>query len=294
MANLLITGAGPNGITGRLLKEKLSSEFNIYSPGSKDLDLCDKIRVEEYVKKIRIDYIIHCATFRDLSTPGRNLLDSNLRMFYNLASCSNIVDKVITLGSGAEYDKRNPIVNCTESNIGKSIPIDGYGFSKYIINEYVRKSENIYNLRLFGTINEYERFTKNIISNFCAKTALDIPLTIRQDCRFSFVDIVDLSNIILWFIGTNSQNKDYNVCLSKSYLLSELAKIILDLSDKKLSIDIFKGGLNNEYTGNSTLLSTEMGDLFIDRPIENSLSRVYTYFESIKENLDIELVRSSI
>ena len=145
-----------------------------------------------------------------------------------------------------------------------------------------------------GTCNEYERFTKKISSNCCAKTALDIPLTIRQDCRFSFVDIVDLSNIILWFIGTNPQNKDYNVCLSKSYLLSELAKIILDLSDKKLSIDIFKGGLNNEYTGNSTLLSTEMGDLFIDRPIENSLSRVYTYFESIKENLDIELVRSSI
>lgn len=36
---VLVTGAGPNGITGKLIREKLANEYMILAPSSKELDL---------------------------------------------------------------------------------------------------------------------------------------------------------------------------------------------------------------------------------------------------------------
>lgn len=39
METLFITGAGPNGITGRLIKEHFEGKYNLLTPNSKELDL---------------------------------------------------------------------------------------------------------------------------------------------------------------------------------------------------------------------------------------------------------------
>ena len=196
MERLLITGAGPNGVTGRLIKEHFVGKYELITPSSSELDLTNDVAVSEYFQDKKIDYVIHCATYRPSLTSERHFVDdeleSNLRMFFALAAQSIHYKKMIYFGSGAEYDKSKPIVNVSENEFAKSIPKNKYGLGKYIMNNYTLKSTNIYNFRLFGTINQYERFTKNVISNLCVKAIMGLPLELRQDCRFSFIDINDI------------------------------------------------------------------------------------------------------
>lgn len=43
---ILITGAGPNGVTGHLIKDKLSTKYDILTPSSKELDLTNDEEVD--------------------------------------------------------------------------------------------------------------------------------------------------------------------------------------------------------------------------------------------------------
>ena len=154
-----------------------------------------------------IDYVIHCATFRPTSVSADHFvneeLESNLRMYFSLASQSAKYQKMIYFGSGAEFDKSKPVINVKEDDFGRNIPKNKYGLSKYIMNINTQKSDNIYNVRLFGTINKYEKFTKNVISNLCVKAVMGMPLKLRQDCRFSFVDTNDVIPVLEYAL-TNS------------------------------------------------------------------------------------------
>ena len=84
MKKLLITGAGPNGITGRLAKQYFEDRYEVLTPSSVELDLTDSTQVSEYFRRNKIDYVLHCATFRNKisnqCTFANTLLNSNLRM----------------------------------------------------------------------------------------------------------------------------------------------------------------------------------------------------------------------
>ena len=41
MKTVLITGAGPTGVTGRAIREYLENDYSILAPSSKELDLTD-------------------------------------------------------------------------------------------------------------------------------------------------------------------------------------------------------------------------------------------------------------
>ena len=123
---ILITGAGPKGITGRLIKEFFQSKFNILTPSSKELDLTNDNAVYDYFIQNKIDYVIHCATFRPSSVDTSHFVDeeleSNLRMFLSLEKQSSKFKKMIYFGSGAEFDKSRSIVNVSEEDFGQQIP----------------------------------------------------------------------------------------------------------------------------------------------------------------------------
>ena len=289
METILITGAGPNGVTGRLIKEYFQSEYNLITPSSKELDLTNDEVVSQFFSANQIDYVIHCATFRPHSADSSHLVDeeleSNLRMYYSLASQNNHYKKMIYFGSGAEFDKSKPIVRVSEDDFGHSIPKNKYGLGKYIMNENARKSDNIYNFRLFGTINQYERPNKNVISNLCAKAVFDIPLTLRQDCLFSFVDINDVLHILSKALKTDLMYHDYNLATDEPYYLSDIASIIQELSDSPNGIMFSKEGFNLEYTASNTRLRSEMNPSFTS--IRESVKDVYNYIRSIKNEINI-------
>lgn len=294
METLLITGAGPRGVTGRFIKEYFKGKYILLTPSSSELDLTNDNAVEKYFNLNRIDYVIHCATFRPTSIHDGHFVDeeleSNLRMFYALAAQSSKYKKMIYFGSGAEYDKSKPIINVKEEDFGYSVPKNKYGLGKYIMNYYTKSSSNIYNFRLFGTINQYERFTKNVISNLCVKAIKGLPLELRQDCRFSFVDINDITPILEYTLTHELEFHDYNICMSESYLLSELAAIIIHLSGRQDSLTFVNDGYNLEYTASNQRLREEFNPFLT--PIEKAIERVYHYYESIKDTINIEEIDS--
>ena len=166
---VLITGAGPTGVTGKLIKARLAGVCNLLTPGSRELDLTDCEAVDCFFADNKIDYVIHSA----LSSPSRGQdssnvndeVERNLRMYFNLAKHSGEFRKMFYFGSGAELDKTRPIVEITEEEAINRMPKDKYGFVKYILNAHAEKSNNIYNVRLFGTVNPHEPYVKNVVSN---------------------------------------------------------------------------------------------------------------------------------
>ena len=280
---ILITGAGPNGITGRRIKESLISEYEILSPGRCELDLSDTTAVDRFFKEHPIDYVIHCAVI--YPSENNDPFSSNIDMFFNLARHSSYFKKMFYLGSGAEYDKRRSITDVSENLIGDSIPCDTYGLSKFIMNQYARNSNNIYNIRLFGTINPYEPFTKNVISNLCLKAAKRMQLTLRQDCRFSFTDIDDVIAFLKYALHKDLVYHDYNFVPNNTYFLSELAKMICRIANVDEHINFSKGGINKEYTGSGDRIMNEFNDF---TPIYRSLQKVYERMNSVALSVGIE------
>lgn len=289
METLFITGAGPNGVTGKLIKEYFDGKYNLLTPGSRDLDLTNDGTVSEYFDTHKIDYVIHCATFRPSFVSASHFVDeeleSNLRMYFSLVSQSSKYKKMIYFGSGAEYDKSKPIVNVSESEFGRSVPKNKYGLSKYIMNNDACKSSNIYNFRLFGTINKYERFTKNVVSNLCVKAIKGLPLQLRQDCRFSFVDINDLLPVLEYALTHNLHHHDYNLAMNESYLLSEVAAIICRVSGCSKQLSFQNEGLSLEYTASNKRFIENFPVHLTS--MEDAIRRVYEHYYKIKESIDI-------
>ena len=57
---VLLTGG--NGFIGKNLKESfLAQKYNLLTPGSKDLNLCDEDAVARYFDEHQIDIVIHSA-----------------------------------------------------------------------------------------------------------------------------------------------------------------------------------------------------------------------------------------
>ena len=85
--NIFITGA--NGFIGTHLKEYLQqnySEYILFTPPSKELDLTDEKLVDSYISSNKIDVIIHLANRgggRDVSDM-KNITEYNLRIFFNI------------------------------------------------------------------------------------------------------------------------------------------------------------------------------------------------------------------
>ena len=294
MESILITGAGPKGITGRLIKERLQSKYHLVTPSSKELDLTNDEAVRTFFANNSVDYIIHCATFRPTSVDASHLVDeeleSNIRMYFALASQSSKFKKMIYMGSGAEFDKSKSIVNVAETDFGRSIPKNKYGLGKYLMNCHTLKSDNIYNFRLFGTVNRYERFTKNVVSNLCVKSILGQPLELRQDCRFSFIDIDDVVSIIESALKMNLKYHDYNIAMDECYLLSEIAKMILNLSNNKNAVYFAKNGLNLEYTASNKRMKAEFPITLTS--MDSAVEKVYRYYFNQKDSLNIDGIDS--
>ncbi len=289
MKTVLITGAGPTGVSGRAIKEYLEKDYEILAPSSKVLDLTDDVAVKEYFNLHKIDYVVHCATYRSNISNTMHLVDeeleSNLRMYYSLAKMSDKFEKMVYLGSGAEYDKTREIVNFSEDCFGEQIPKGKYGLGKYIMNTHCRVSRNIYNLRMFGTLNPYERYTKNVVCNLCVKAVMSLPLSLKQDVRFSWVDITDVAKAIKYLFEHNVTRHDYNIALSQSYKLSEIATLIIGLNQTQLELCIENEGLNKEY---SCCTNNFKKDFNIQMaPVVDSVKHIYNYWFSHKELINI-------
>lgn len=284
--NILITGA--KGFIGKHLNEFLTQKYknyNIFSPSSKELDLLDEVVVEHFIIKNKIDLIIHLANLgggrNTLSM--QNLVEYNLRMFFNIAKHSNKVKKIISFGSGAEYGKHRPIINAKEVDT-LFLPLDSYGFYKQIISKFVEQSSNMIHLRVFGVYGKYEDYRFRFISNTILKDLLNMPIMICQNVLFDYIYINDLLTMIDYCLHNNMKYKIYNATSGDKIDLLTLAQLIVKDKNK---ISILNEGLNNEYTSNNKRILQEIKK-FSFTSFENAIEEMRIYFKTNLQNLDLQ------
>lgn len=276
--------SGSSGFIGRNIIEQLSGKYKIFAPSHKELDLLDQASVEEYFKKNKFEVVIHCSNVggtRD-TVKLTNVASSNLRMFFNIIRLNKLYKRMIFLGSGAEYDKRNPLIKVKESDFDKNIPIDEYGFSKYVCSKYIQEADNIVNLRLFGVYGKYEDISLRFISYSICQNILGLPIKMNQNVVFDYLYINDLVRIIDLFIQKFPKKKFLNVGRGISIDLLTIAKLVNKISEKKSKIIIKKRDLNNEYTCENSLLLTQLPRDFQFTDFKISLKELFNYYRAIK------------
>lgn len=286
MKRILITGAG--GFIGRNLIEQLSEEYEILPVSHQTVDLLEQKQVERLFQKENIDVVIHSAT---QGTLGKGkayedmMLKNNLQMFLNLERCHSAYGKMFVLGSGAEYDKRQELSLVGEEEFGKSIPVDNYGLSKYLISKIILQSDNIYNLRLFGIFGKYENYNYRFISNIICKALLGEDISIHQNVLFDYLYIKDFCKIMSCFIRQEQNFKCYNVCTGRKYDIVWIAKEILRQTENNSSFKVEKTGWNKEYTGDNRKMLMEIGIVEFT-PMEQAIAELIDYYKKIDFHLE--------
>ncbi len=274
---VLITGG--TGFIGRNLVERLRPVHHVLAPTRQELDLLDGDAVRHFFETRTVDVVIHAAIapgHRNARDPT-NLVFKNTRMFLNFIRNAGRFGKLIHLSSGAVYDLNHCVPKVTEDYFDAHVPSDESGFSKYICAKYIERASNIVELRPFGVFGKYEDYGIRFISNAICKTLFDLPITIKQNRRFDYVCMDDLSAVVSWFISHDGKHKFYNVTPEAAIELQELARIVLEISGKRLEIVTAKPGMGPEYSGDNGRLRAELPGLKFTL-IRKAIERLYAWY----------------
>lgn len=280
MKRILVTGS--TGFVGRNILPLLEKEYIVESPNRKELDLRDKEKIIRCIKKGNYDVIIHAAipnvSFNEKDRE-ESMIVNTLRPFDIMYELQDYYEKMIYFGSGAEYDKTKSIILANEADIGVNIPATEYGFAKYIMNSLARKSENVYNLRIFGCYGKTDASFK-LITYAIQCCLFDKEIKLKQDCYFDYMQVMDIFPVLKYFIGNTPQFHDYNICTGRRIRISEICKMVINMMGSRSQILIEKRGMNNEYSGDNTRLLNEIKEF-----------QFMTLEEGIKQQIEYERER---
>jgi len=286
---LLITGG--SGFIGRNLAHQYASRLDVAAPTHAELDLLDAAAVREYLACHRFDVVIHAATERsNRGVPSSpELLERNCRMFFNLARNSHTFGRMLFLSSGAVYGRENWRPRMHEDYFDAHVPTDDYGFSKYICAKAAETLERVYELRLFAVFGPHEDWRVRFISNACCRAVWNLPIVIRQNVHFDYLDVEDLGWILESFLARRPEHRQYNICTGRSLDLLRLAQIVIRASGKELPIIVKNQGIGNEYRGDPSRMLAEIPD-FHFREMDDSIFRLYRWYEARKASIDPALL----
>jgi GDP-L-fucose synthase len=288
--NILITGG--SGFAGKHLIQHFSKDHRVFAPGHKELDLLNEKAVDNFFKTHKIDVVIHTALVGGsrAEEAEESALSKNIRIFFNIIRNKKYFKKMINCGSGAEYDKRFPIVEVKEENFGKKIPVDEYGLSKFVFSEYIENAkEDIVSLRIFALFGPGEDYRYRFISNAICRNLFGLSITMRQDVYFDYVNIKDFVKVVDYFVHHKTKYKIYNFGTGKRINIKTIAQKINKIADHKSKIIIKKRGLNNEYTcSNQRLLKEIKGFKFMD--FDTSLEELYDWYKENKNLIKKEAI----
>jgi len=291
MKTVFITGG--KGFIGRNLGESLERlGYRVSAPSSSELNLLDEKAVDAFMRRQPVDIIVHAANKgggRD-TMKMRDVVHSNLRMFFNIVKQAESVEKIIHFGSGAEYGKHKPIVMAEEDEAGMALPFDDYGFYKTVCSRYIEHcGSNIVHLRIFACYGRYEDYRYKFISNAIVKNLLGLPINIRQNVLFDYVYIDDLIKMVLWAIESKTKHRVYNISKGERVQLVALAGLINEVAEIPSEIIVDTPGLNLEYTSSNRRILQECPIEFTDH--KNGIKRLYDYCRENLDCLDLDAVR---
>lgn len=277
--NILLTGSG--GFIGSNLKEHLKDRYNLLCPRSYELNLTDENAVAQYFNSHNIDFIIHCGTTGGARgvQDSPETLDDNIAMVNNLIKYKKDNVRVILFGSGAMYDKSRNLHKVKESEIGNFLPYDLYGQSKMKIAEIVNKRDDILCLNIFACYG-YNEKNSRFPSYAINQVIKGDDIVINQNVVFDYLFVEDMQRIVEHFIINKPLHKIMNITPSDSISLAEIADIVVNISGGGhcSQVKIKNPVLNNEYTGDNSLLLNEIPDFKFTSMFEG-LSKLYTYIK---------------
>jgi GDP-L-fucose synthase len=232
---ILITGG--NGYIAKTLYNNFYSKYKIVSISRQDFDLTDSFETNKYFSDKYFDIIIHCAVSGGsrLKPDNWDVLDDNLKMYYNLLNCKNKFTKLIHFGSGAEINS----------------PETPYGLSKKTIAKSISEKDNFYNLRIYGVFDENEldtRFIKANIKRYINKE----PIQIFENKIMDFIYMKDLIDIVEYYINNDDLPKEIDCVYNNKYNLYEISKIINKLDRYEVDIIILGEEKKSSYIGSFT------------------------------------------
>ncbi len=287
---ILVTGG--SGFIGRNIKESfLAEKFEIVAPTRTELDCADDESVRAFFSRNMFDIVVHSAT-----KPGHrnandhsNLFLTNSRMLFNLLQHQDRWGKLINMGSGAIYDMQHYKAKMPESYFGTHIPKDEHGYNKYIFAKVLPSLQHVYDFRIFGIFGKYEDYAIRFISNAICKALYDLPITLRQNRRFDYLFIDDLMPVLEHFFLNDPVHSSWNVTPDKSIELLKLAEIVREVSGKNIEIKVAQEGMGSEYSGDNSLLRSEIPGLQFT-PIENAIADLYAWYADRKSEINKDVL----
>ena len=283
---ILLTGG--NGFIGKNIQESfLADKYDIYAPRSFELNLADTTSVDDFFRTRKFDIVLHAAVkpgHRNAKDPT-NLFYTNIRMFENLVRHTDKFGKMINFGSGAVYDVATDNRLVTEDQIGQRCGKDDHSFCKYVVHKRIETLPNVIDLNIFGIFGKYEDWEIRFISNAICKTLFNLPITLRQNRRFSYLYVNYLMPIFDYFIEHDNKYKSYNITPDEETELLETARAVERLSGSKAGIQVKQEGYGLNYSGSNARLRNEITGLTFT-PLETALRDLLHYYKSNQINIE--------
>lgn len=285
MVKIFLTGG--NGFIGRNIKEQLGHTYQIIAPTHEELDLTDSKAVYEFLENNPVDLVIHAANIGGTRKQRHvfGIAHVNLKMFFNLVRAKPFFKRMINLGSGAEYDKQQALVQVKETDFDKHVPSDEYGLYKYVCSQYAAKVDYITHLRLFAVFGKYEDYEIRFISNAICRALLKTPITMRQNVMFDYIFVDDFIRILERCIEEKPPETFINIGRGEANDLKTLADKVLQEIGYEVPILISSKGWGKEYSCDATRLKQLFPDISFT-PIDFAIAQLVAYYKTALPNLN--------
>jgi len=250
---ILITGS--RGMVGRNIAEfSKAKDYILLTPSSKELNLLDRISVDDYIKENEPDIVIHCAGVvggiqANIANPVKFLVD-NTQMGLNIIMASQEagIKNFINMSSSCMYPREaiNPL---GEELIlkGELEPTnEGYALAKITstrLCEYINKEDDSFQYKTVIPCNLYGKYDK-----FDSKHSHMLPAVIQKvheakeanvdsdiwgsgKARREFMYAEDLADFIYYALENfDKMPQNINVGLGHDYTINEyyqaIAKVV--------------------------------------------------------------------
>jgi UDP-glucose 4-epimerase len=274
---ILLTGG--SGFIGRNLRERLRARHDVLAPGHAELDLLSDGLVRAWFAAHPVDAVVHSATLpgHRNAPPAVDLAFKNLKMFFHLAVHAPPECRFVVLGSGAEYDAARMGPRAVEEEAARFVPEDETGFSKLVCSLFAGTNTRFVHLRPFGVFGPHEDWQIRFVSNAICKTLFDLPITLRQNRRFDYVCVEDLTAVVEHFLENGGRHRVYNVTPDETPELLGLAHLVREISGRDVPIVVAKEGLAPEYTGSNARLRADLPSLRFT-PIREAVERLHAWY----------------
>lgn len=259
---VLITG-GKGYIARNLVPLFEAGGYEVLAPARTELDLLNKKMSLEYFLREQPQILIHAACRggkRLYFTEEFNYVYiENMQMWEIIQEIGLNEDirleKILILGSGAEFDRRLPIKEVFENLVKYQYPLDPYGLSKNLITRRAFDTfTHTYVLRLFGCFN-WDEDTTRFIKSGILNLKRGLPITVNQNREFDFFYLDDIYTVMDHIIQVGNCARDMNLVYKEKRSLLDIASLIhkhTGIFDP--IIKLVENGEGLPYTGSGYLL----------------------------------------